>query len=75
MIEQHKEFLVYLWDKVCLLIDECFVVHRNYTNDNGFCLEEISEDIKFSAFLSPDVLHGDTLLSFIKDCGVADAFI
>jgi hypothetical protein len=75
MLEHNQEFLSYLWERIYALIRECFRRHRIRTENNGFCLEEISEDAKFSAFLAPDVLNGDTLLSFIKDCGIADLFI
>lgn len=75
LIEQNKEKLVCLWEKVSAFIQECFILIRPLTTDNGFCLEEHSEDIKFAMFLSPDILSGDTLLSFIKDCGIGDSFI
>lgn len=75
LIQQNKEILERLWGKVCLVIEEGFNLIRPLTTDNGFCLEEHSEDIKFATFLSPDILSGETLLSFIKDCGIGDSFI
>ena len=75
LIQQNKEILGCLWQKVYSVIEECFNLIRPLTTDNGFCLETHSEDIKFAMFLSPDILSGETLLSFIKDCGIGDSFI
>ncbi len=75
MLSQNCVFLQSLWDNVCKLIDKLLFRHRTYTENNGFCLEEICEDAKFATFTAPDLLEGETLLSFIKDCGVADRFI
>jgi hypothetical protein len=75
MIEQNVKMLRSLWEEVCVIIDDLFCQHRMFTENNGFCIEQISEDAKFACFIAPDLLDGETLLSFIKDSGVADNFI
>ncbi len=75
MLTCNAEILLSLWSNVSEIVDGLFSKHRMFTENNGFCLEEVSEDAKFAMFMSPDLLDGQTLLSFIKDCGVADSFI
>ena len=75
MLEQNTSVLASLWENVSRILDEIFAKHRLLVKDNGFCLEQICEDAKFASFMSPDLLLGDTLLSFIKDCGIAENFI
>lgn len=75
MLAHNSKILGSLWDDVCGIMDRLFDGHRMYTENNGFCLEELSEDAKFAVFMAPDLLDGDSLLSFIKDSGIADSFI
>ena len=75
MISLNASVLASLWENVSRILDEILGKHRTFAKDNGFCLEQICEDAKFAVFMSPDLLLGDTLLSFIKDCGVAEKFI
>jgi len=75
MLSHNAEVLQSLWDNVVKIVDKLFLEHKMFTENNGFCIEEISEDAKFAMFISPDLFDGQTLLSFIKDCGVADIFI
>ncbi|MBO5224572.1 MAG: hypothetical protein J6C23_08690 [Clostridia bacterium] len=75
MIAQNSKILTSLWNDVCDILDALFLKHRMFTENNGFCIEQISDDAKFALFMAPDILDGETLLSFIKDCGVADNFI
>jgi hypothetical protein len=75
MMSHNTEILQSLWDNVDKIMDRLFLEHKMLTENNGFCLEEISDDAKFATFVSPDLLDGQTLLALIKDCGVADIFI
>lgn len=75
MLNQNAKLLTTLWENASGIMEKLLAKHKMLVKNNGFCMEEISEDAKFATFIAPDLLDGDTLLSFIKDCGVADNFI
>lgn len=57
------------------IIDFARDEYERTREDFGFCYGPDSEDIKFAIFLASDVINGETMLDFIKDCGIADAHI
>jgi len=70
------EFLRHIYD-VIRVINEAYPVYFKLFDDDGFWLKDFLSlpDVSLSLALGADVLHGDTLLHYIRGRGLLDRYL